>query len=171
MTSPVRVLGFNERGIPQAPADVVRRLAAIDPNLALKCYRWGVEDQWTVVWKWLDTDPRMARVQSGEIDPATACDILAYLPLEVRPDDVPAYILPMLKSMGNAGYDYVETLTAKVRAANEATKEGHWAPTLERAHEAIETNAGKLFADTLGTVPKVYVTNPTPKKARKRRGE
>lgn len=166
MTQP-RVLGFNERGIPQAPADVVRRLREIDPNLALRCYRWGVEDQWTIVWEWTETDPRQARVQSGEIDPKTAVDILAYLPLEVRPDDVPAYILPMLRSMGNS-YGYVEGLQAKVKAANEATKEAAWKPTLERAEERIEANAGKLFADTLGTVPKVYVSNPTPKKARRR---
>lgn len=168
MSAPVRVLGFNERGIPQAPADVVARLRAIDPNLALKCYRWGVEDQWTIVWHWLETDPRQARVQSGEIDPSTAVDILAYLPLDVKPDDVPGYIAPMLRSMTNAGYDYVDALTAKVKAANEATKEGHWKPTLEKAHEAIETNAGKLFADTLGTVPKVYVTNPESKKRRRK---
>jgi hypothetical protein len=38
---------------------------------------------------------------------------------------------------------------------------------LDRAEEAIETNAGKLFADTLGTVPKVYQTNPTTKKRRR----
>jgi len=168
MTAP-RVLGFNERGIPQAPADVVRRLREIDPNLGLRCYRWGVEDQWTVVWHWTETDPRQARVQSGEIDPQTACDILAYLPLEVKPDDVPGYILPMLRSLGNAGYDYAAELQAKVKAANEATKDALWKPTLEKAEERIEQNAGKLFADTLGTIPKVYVNNPTPKKSRKRR--
>lgn len=167
MTAP-RVLGFNERGIPQAPADVVRRLREIDPHLALRCYRWGVEDQWTIVWEWTDTDPRQARVQSGEIDPSTAVDILAYLPLEVRPDDVPGYILPMLRSMGRE-YGYVDELQAKVKAANEATKAAIWKPTLDTAEERIEANAGKLFGDTLGTIPKVYVTNPTPKKARRRK--
>jgi hypothetical protein len=167
MTLP-RVLGFNERGIPQAPADVVQRLRAIDPHLALRCYQWGAEHQWTIVWQWAETDPRMRRVQSGEIDPSTAVDILAYLPLSVRPDDVPGYIAPMLKSMGTAGYDYVDQLQAKVKAANDATKEGIWKPTLDKAEEAIEANAGKLFADTLGTIPKVYVTNPTPKRNRRK---
>jgi hypothetical protein len=70
--------------------------------------------------------------------------------------------------MGTAGYDYVDQLQAKVKAANDATKEGIWKPTLDKAEEAIEANAGKLFADTLGTIPKVYVTNPTPKRNRRK---
>ena len=82
---------------------------------------------------------------------------------------MPGYILPMLRSLGNAGYDYAAELQAKVKAANEATKDAIWKPTLEKAEERIEANAGKLFADTLGTIPKVYATNPTPKKSRKRR--
>lgn len=168
MASPVRVLGFNERGIPQAPDDVVQRLRAIDPHLALRCYQWGATQQWAIIWHWLATDPRMARVQSGEIDPSTAVDILAYVPLGIRPDEVPGYIAPMLRSMGNAGYGYVDELQAKVRAANERTKQGLWQPTLDKAEEAIEANAGKLFADTLGTIPKVYQHNPTPKGRRKR---
>jgi len=166
MSSPVRVLGFNERGVPQAPADILARLRAIDPQLGLQCYRWGVEDQWAIVYRWGEHDPRWARVQSGEIDPSTALDILNYLRLDVKPDDVPAMMERSLIAMG-AAYGYVDAMLAKVKAANEATKEAVWKPTLDKAQEAIEGNAATLFRNELGAIPKVYQHNPTSKKRKR----
>ena len=135
----------------------VARLRAIDPHLGLKCYRWGATDQWAIVWQWSDTDARMARVTSGEIDPATAVDILAHVPLDMTPDQVPGYVEPMLKSLSSSNaYGYVDALLAKVKTANEQHKASVWAPTMEKAEEVIETRAGHLFADTRGRIAKVY---------------
>lgn len=161
----MRVLGFNERGVPEAPADVVARLRGIDPRLALKCYRWGAEDQWAIVYLWDETDPRMARVKTGEIDPSTALDILKYVPLDMKPDEVPGFIEPTLIAMGS-GYVYVDALLAKVKAANAANNEAVWKPTLERAEEMIDANKTTLFRNELGAIPKVFQHNPPTKKRR-----
>lgn len=148
------VLVVNERGVPQAPADVVARLRAISPRLALRCYRFGVTDQWAPVWQWDETDPRMARVQSGEIDPATAVDILGYLPLHAKPDDAVGYIERTLTSMESGGYSYVADLLAKVRNHNAQVSAGVWKPTLDKANDAIETKASGLFATEKGRIAK-----------------
>ena len=150
------LLLVNERGIPQAPAEVVGRLRAIDPHLGLRCYRWGITDQWAVVWSWdSETDPRMARVQSGEIDPKTAVDVLGYLPLDATPHDAVAIVGRMLVSMDSAGgYSYVTDLLEKVRNHNAQVSAGVWAPTMEKANEAIETKASGLFATERGRIAK-----------------
>lgn len=149
------LLLVNERGIPQAPAAVVGRLRAIDPRLALRCYQWGVTHQWAVVWPWdAESDPRMARVQSGEIDPATAVDILGYLPLDAKPDDAVALVSRMLQSMESGGYTYVHALLEKVRNHNAQVSAGVWKPTLDRANETIETKASGLFAREKGRIAK-----------------
>lgn len=149
------LLLVNERGIPQAPADVVGRLRAIDPRLSLRCYQWGITHQWAIVWPWdSESDPRMARVRSGEIDPTTAVDILGYLPLDARPDDAIGIVGNMLKSMESGGYTYVADLLAKVRSHNAQVSAGVWQPTMDRANDAIETKASGLFAGEKGKIAK-----------------
>lgn len=155
MTAPaVRLIGVNERGVPQAPADVVRRLRALDPGLSLTCYRWGITDSWAVVYAWAENDPRRARIQSGELPPDAAIDILGYLPLDARPEDAIGVVGRSLKAMEGGGYSYVAALLDKVRAHNQATKDGVWQPTLDQANEQIETKASGLFSDTKGKIAK-----------------
>ena len=124
-----------------------------------------------MVWLWEDTDPRMSRVQSGELDPSTALDILAYIPLDVRPDELAGYIEPMLKSLSAPGMsDYAATLLATVQAKNAANSAEVWKPTLERAEEMIDANKTTLFRNELGTIPKVFQHNPVTKKRRRGNG-
>lgn len=166
------VLVVNERGVPQAPADVVARLRAIDPRLELRCYRFGITDQWAPVWRWDERDPRMARVQSGEIDPAAAVDILGYLPLDCTPANAVGYIERMLKSMeSSGGYGYVTDLLAKVRAHNAAVSAGVWKPTLDKANEQIETKASGLFSTEKGRIAKSVGFGSGHKKHNKRPGD
>lgn len=149
------LLLVNERGIPEAPADVVGRLRAIDPHLGLRCYQWGIQRQWAVIWSWdPETDPRMARVRSGEIDPSTAVDVLGYLPLDATPEDAVGVVGRMLKAMESGGYSYVADVLARVRAHNEQVKNGVWQPTMDRANDAIETKASGLFATEKGKIAK-----------------
>lgn len=158
------LLLVNERGIPEAPADVVGRLRAIDPHLGLRCYQWGIAYQWAVIWSWdPETDPRMARVRSGEIDPITAVDILGYLPLDAKPDDAVAIVGKMLKAMESGGYSYVHDLLDKVRNHNAQVSAGVWKPTMDRANDQIETKASGLFATEKGKVAKVSGYNGKPK--------
>lgn len=165
----MRVLGFNERGVPEPPADLVARLSAYSPQLQARCFRWGIEDQWAVVWVWNEDDPRMARVRDGEIDPATAVDIIAYVPLDVRPDDLAAYIEPMLRSLSAPGmHGYASDLLATVQASNAAHSDEVWKPTMERAEEAIDANKTTLFRQELGTIPKVFQHNPPTTRKKKK---
>lgn len=168
------LLLVNERGVPQAPADVAGRLRGIDPHLGLRCYQWGVTRQWAVIWTWEATDPRMARVQSGEIDPATAVDIMGYLPLDATPEDAVGIVGRMLKSMeSSGGYAYVTDLLAKVRNHNHAVKEGVWQPTMDRANEAIEVKAPNLFGSMKGRIAKSKGFGPgtKPKRTNTRPGD
>lgn len=148
------LLVVNERGVPQPSEAVASRLRGLDPCLGLRCYQWGVTQQWALVYAWRDTDPRRARIQTGELDPNTAVDIIGYLPLDCSPEQACASAERGLTAMTGVGYDYVDALLAKVRNHNQAVKEGVWAPTMERANDAIETKASGLFSTEKGRIAK-----------------
>jgi hypothetical protein len=82
---------LNERGTPQPPADSVRRLKSIHPDLGLR-YVHGVDSHWGITMEWDKNDRRQEMIKNGSTDPDSAFDIIGYLPSDCSLDSAPAHI-------------------------------------------------------------------------------
>ena len=82
---------LNSAGQPEPPTAVVARLRALHAGLSLK-FLTHTGEHWAVCMAWQPEDRRWERVQQGETDPASAYDIIGYLPVDCPTDDAPAYL-------------------------------------------------------------------------------
>lgn len=89
----------NDRGTPEPPTDVVRRLRAVDPKLTL---RWGPWGAWQLVREWRASDRRWERVQTERYDPAMAFDVIGHIPNDCSADEVPALAARLIREWPNA---------------------------------------------------------------------
>lgn len=89
----------NDRGTPEPPTDVVRRLRAVDPKLTL---RWGPWGAWQLVREWREMDRRWERVQQQEYDREMAFDVIGHIPNQCGVHEVPAYVERLLREWSNA---------------------------------------------------------------------
>ena len=89
----------NDRGTPEPPTEVVRRLRAVDPKLTI---RWGGWGYWELIQEWKDDDPRWRLVQAGQYDPARAYVIIGTIPNSCSTDEVPAYVERLLRQWPDA---------------------------------------------------------------------
>lgn len=87
---------LNSAGQPEPPTHIVARLRALHAGLHLK-YMDYTAQHWAVCMAWDTNDRRWERVQTGQTDPASAYDIIGYLPLACRVDEAPAYLERMLR--------------------------------------------------------------------------
>ena len=78
-------------GQPEPPTAVVARLRALHAGLSLK-FLTHTGEHWAVCMAWQPEDRRWERVQQGETDPASAYDIIGYLPVDCPTDEAPAYL-------------------------------------------------------------------------------
>lgn len=106
---------LNSAGRPEPSPMIQRRLAAIAPGLAL---RWiaGTGPDWAVVLPWREGDRRWEWVQNGATNPASAFDIIGYLPRDCRPEEAPAYLERMLRTYPR---EDVRSMTEAVARWNE----------------------------------------------------
>lgn len=82
---------LNSAGQPEPPTAVVARLRALHAGLSLK-FLTHTGEHWAVCMAWQPEDRRWERVQQGETDPASAYDIIGYLPVDCPTDEAPAYL-------------------------------------------------------------------------------
>lgn len=82
---------LNSAGQPEPPTAVVARLRALHAGLSLK-FLTHTGEHWAVCMAWQPEDRRWERVQHGETDPASAYDIIGYLPVDCPTDEAPAYL-------------------------------------------------------------------------------
>jgi len=82
---------LNSAGQPEPPTAVVARLRALHAGLSLK-FLTHTGEHWAVCMAWSPEDRRWERVQQGETDPASAYDIIGYLPVDCPTDEAPAYL-------------------------------------------------------------------------------
>lgn len=82
---------LNAAGQPEPPTAVVARLRALHAGLSLK-FLTHTGEHWAVCMAWQPEDRRWERVQQGETDPASAYDIIGYLPVDCPTDEAPAYL-------------------------------------------------------------------------------
>jgi hypothetical protein len=118
---------LNSAGQPEPPTDVVKRLRALHAGLHLKFLEYTAQ-HWAVCMSWNAEDRRWERVQQGKIGPASAYDIIGYLPLDCGVDEAPAYLERMFRQYPK---DEVRTMADHVAAYNET------APVAEAIEAAL----------------------------------
>lgn len=157
----------NERGVPLALPSVAARLRDIDASYELRAYRLGDSGiQWAVTCPWPQGNRKWARVQCGELSPAQAFDIIAWIPLDVSVDDVPGYVERGLVGLGS-GDDHIRRALAKIRTENEKAPEERWAKVIDRAMESFETHSALASPDVI-RIASAGIPNAPSKGRRKR---
>lgn len=114
-------------GVPEPSPTIARRLSAISPGLHLRFLR-VTQQHWAVCQTWVQNDVRWGRIQSGEISPDRAFDIIGYLPMDCPIEQAPALLERMLRTYPK---EDVQKMADAVFAHNEA------APTAQAVEEAI----------------------------------
>lgn len=115
---------FNSAGQPEPSPETSRRLRAIHAGLFLK-FLGDSEPFWAVCMTWEPEDRRWATVQSGEVNPSRAFDIIGYLPMDCPAEQAPGYLERMFRTFPRDDVrkmaDHVEeyNATAPVAAAAE----------------------------------------------------
>lgn len=140
---------MNLRGNPEPPADVVRRLQAVDSGLTI---RWAEQHkQWAVVRTWPENDRRWAWVQSQKYSPAQAHDILGYVPNDCGTDQVPSYVSALLRDWP---VEDAKAMLSRMDRYNENTDVVQ--EKVEEAAEAVieAVTAPKKSRGTRVTIPK-----------------
>ena len=82
---------LNSAGQPEPPTHVVARLRALHAGLHLRVLEHTGE-HWAICMEWTPEDRRREWVQAGETNPASAYDIIGYLPMLCSADEAPAYL-------------------------------------------------------------------------------
>jgi hypothetical protein len=87
---------LNDKGRPEAPSDLQRRLGQVHPRLFLRHVEMA-DAVWAVCMRWDEHDPRFGDVQSQVLDPERSFDIVGYLPRDCSHNDAPAYLERVLR--------------------------------------------------------------------------
>lgn len=82
---------LNDKGRPEAPSELQRRLGQVHPRLFLRHVQTG-DEVWAVCMRWDEHDPRFGEVQSQVIDPDRTFDIIGYIPRACSLQEAPAYL-------------------------------------------------------------------------------
>jgi len=107
---------LNSAGLPEPPTHVVTRLRALHAGLSLK-FLTQTGEHWAVCMAWQPDDRRWERVQQGETDPASAYDIIGYLPVDCAVDEAPAHLERVFRMYPK---DEVRNMADHVQAYNES---------------------------------------------------
>lgn len=166
------VVHENERGVPIPSPVVMERVRAIDPLLDLKPFRFGDNGiEWAATFKWPADDPRRARIQSGELAPDSDSDIIAFIPLRVSVDEIPAYLEKGLTAMRSANQrGYVDQMLSRIRSENQKAPDARWAKVIDTALETFETFASKASSDVI-RMPSAGIPGAKNGPARKKKHE
>lgn len=127
---------LNSAGTPEPSPHVQRRLRAAHPGLFLRFLPQSGE-HWAICLEWAGNDPRRAKVQSGDMAPERAHDIIGFLPMTCGADEAPAYIE---RSMRTFPREDVQRMTddvlASLRAPTEVAVQEAIAEVLDQANPA-----------------------------------
>ena len=107
---------LNSAGQPEPPTHVVTRLRALHAGLSLK-FLDQTGEHWAVCMAWQPDDRRWERVQQGETDPASAYDIIGYLPVDCSMDEAPAHLERVFRQYPK---DEVRNMADHVQSYNES---------------------------------------------------
>lgn len=85
------------RGLDELPVPPSDLLAEIERRVAGAGLLY-TKAAWAITLKWRESDPRWRFIQSGEMQPAGAFDVVGYLPITCSLDEAPALIERELKN-------------------------------------------------------------------------
>lgn len=163
MTAPALVL--NDRGVPEPPSDIQRRLREIDPDLHLR-FSGG---QFALAFRWRQDDPRRQMIRAGEMNPGDDFDIYGFLPHDCAADEAYGYVVANLRSWSQASTD-AKGMLERVHHYNREQERKNAQPVVDYADELIDANKHTLGrADGIVGVKPVYQSEPTRTTGRKRR--
>lgn len=91
------VVLLNALGRPEPSPEVSRRLKAIHAGLHLR-FVDTFGEHWSVCMTWEPEDRRWEQVQTGEVAPDRAFDIIGYLPMLCGADEAPSYLERMFRT-------------------------------------------------------------------------
>lgn len=91
------VVLLNALGRPEPSPSVAQRLRAIHPGLFLR-YVDSFGEHWAVCMGWEPQDDRWEQIQSGDVSPDRAFDIIGYLPMLCSADEAPSYLERMFRT-------------------------------------------------------------------------
>lgn len=140
------VVLLNHLGRPEPSPEVSRRLKAIHAGLHLKFIEDSQGEFWAVCMHWEPEDRRWETVQSGEIAPHRAYDIIGYLPMLCSADEAPSYLERMFRTFPR---DDVQRMSDEMSNWNTGN-----------VREAFESALGEVLdsPDPTGTTKKrIYV--------------
>lgn len=100
---------------PEVPPAAAARLREADPALSLRYIQSAAGAYWAFMRDWDDHDPRRARVQSQEIAPDAAKDMVATLPGDVSPDEAGAFVEKFFFKSDDPKKDAVRMAAESVR--------------------------------------------------------
>lgn len=155
---------LNERGIPEAPSEIRRRVRQVHGALDV---RW-IGGRWAITYDWPPEDQRRQMIREGTMAPDDAYDCFAWLPADCSADDAYGYIVRSFKRWTGTRED-VAAMCSRLHHYNDAVQDGLKAGVLDFADELIDTNKatlGRAFGQE-GIKP-VYQSNPEGKSNRKR---
>jgi hypothetical protein len=95
---------------------VQRRLQAIHPDLFLRFIPHAAQ-HWAVCMKWQPNEERFAQIQSGEVNPERAHDIIGYLPMDCSAEDAPSYLERMFRTFPNEAVQSLANFVTQVQDA------------------------------------------------------
>lgn len=142
--------GVGLGGMPVPTPEVVERLKAIDPQLGI-IWMHGLK-AWAFIWRWNEHDPRRGMIQRGEMHPDDDFDVMEWAPCEMPIGD--AFAL-LEKGLVRSNTESARDMVKRVREHNAQQKETNAAPVMEQAYNEIEVMGSKLFANEMGSIPKV----------------
>jgi hypothetical protein len=129
---------LNSAGQPEPPTHIVARLRALHAGLHLK-FLTHTGEHWAICLTWSPDDRRWEYIQTGATDPASAYDIIGYLPVDCSADEAPSYLertfrqYPKDEVRNMADHVHEYNATAPVDAAiEEALTEALESPVLPK---------------------------------------
>lgn len=121
------VVLVNSAGTPEPSPEIARRLRQVHGNLHLR-YLGYTGQHWAVCMEWGENDRRRAWIKEQQYDPASAYDIIGWLPLDCPVEQAPSLVERFLRTATKEEY---RKIAERVQAYNDD------APLRDAVEEAI----------------------------------
>jgi hypothetical protein len=145
---------------PLPPSDVTRGVRRVDPSLELK---WlPAMTVWAVIAPWRASDPRNGLVQTGELAPGSAFDVICTLPADCPVDAAESYLRRGLVSSSRE--DVVKMLD-RIEQFNDARSDDLLDQAAAPVLDDIDSIAGRRLTNTASS----FVNDATQKTRKRKR--
>lgn len=154
------VAAFNE---PVPSPEVQRALSQEDERWFLKFSRFP-KPHWDVCERWLENDPRRAKIRDGTLPIGCAFDVLCYCPPDIRSDEVLAYVRPRIRRVHDARRMSEQQLQENDRANERARLEriGAFREELRHQNKNMTSHEAQLLAGATTAHPMIQGADLTP---------